>query len=81
LTTTKTGGFVYGVGNDWDNSIARTLSADQTMVHQWVDTGVGDTFWVQARAGVTGNQGSSVQLTDVSPTGDRWNFAIVEIVP
>ena len=51
------------------------------MVHQWVDTGVGDTFWVQARAGVTGNQGSSVQLTDVSPTGDRWNFAIVEIVP
>src|SRR4051812_711792 len=34
VTTTKAGSFVYGVGNDWDNAIARTVGANQTIVHQ-----------------------------------------------
>jgi hypothetical protein len=81
LTTTKAGAFVYGVGHDWDNAIPRSVSAGQTMVHEWVDTTAGDTYWVQALAGAAGNQGSRVQLADTAPTGDRWTFAIVEIVP
>jgi hypothetical protein len=81
LTTTTAGSLVYGVGHDLDDAISRSLSAGQTMVHEWVDTAVGDTFWVQALAGVTGNQGSSIELSDTAPTGDRWNFAIVEIIP
>src|SRR5262249_17378589 len=36
LTTTGTGSVVYGVGNDWDNAIARTLGANQAMVHQYL---------------------------------------------
>src|SRR6185436_234239 len=81
LTTTKGGAFVYGVGYDRDFAIARSVGAGQTMVHQWVDTTVGDTFWAQAWTGKIDNAGTSVRLFDTAPTGDRWNFASVEIVP
>jgi hypothetical protein len=50
------------------------------MVHEWVDTGAGDTFWVQSVAAAIASAGTSVKLTATSPTNDRWNFAIVEIV-
>jgi hypothetical protein len=80
LVTTNAGSLVYGVGNDWDGAGARTLGATQTMVHQWVDTGVGDTFWVQARTGAVAAAGTSVTLNDTAPTNHRWNFASVEIV-
>jgi len=80
LTTTRPRALVYGVGNDWDRAIPRSLSPGQTIVHQWVDSGVGDTFWTQA-SGVIVNAGTSVQLATAAPTQDRWNFALVEIVP
>jgi hypothetical protein len=70
---------VYGIGYDWDQASARVVGPGQMMVHQWVDTGVGDTFWVQALSGPVA-AGSLVQLNDTSPTTDRWNFAVVEIV-
>ena len=79
LVTTKTGSLVFGVGNDWDNAIARTLGANQVIQHQWVDTRVNDTFWVQTTSGPSGPAGSVVTLNDTAPTGDRWNFAAVEV--
>jgi hypothetical protein len=81
LVTTRANSLVYGVGNDWDRAVARTLGANQTMVHQVVDTTVGDTFWVQNRNGAIAAAGTSVQLNDTAPTSDRWNFVSVEIVP
>jgi beta-lactam-binding protein with PASTA domain len=81
LTTTKAGAVVYGVGNDWDNATARTLGANQTLVHQFVDTTSGDTYWVQARTGAIAAANTSVQLNDTAPTNDRWNFASVEVIP
>ncbi len=81
LTTTRAGSLVYGVGNDWDRAVARTVPADQTKVHEWVDTSVGDTFWVQARIAAVPAAGTAITLSDTAPTNDRWNFAIVEIVP
>jgi beta-lactam-binding protein with PASTA domain len=81
LVTTRANSLVYGVGNDWDRAVARTLGANQTMVHQVVDTAAGDTFWVQNRNGMVAAAGTSVQLNDTAPTNDRWNFASVEIVP
>jgi hypothetical protein len=80
LLTTKAGSLVYGVGNDWDKAIARSLGPTQVMVHQWVDSGTGDTYWVQAASGAIGPANSLVQLNDTAPTTDRWNFAIVEIL-
>ena len=81
LVTTRANALVYGVGNDWDRAVARTLGASQAMVHQVVATAVGDTFWVQSRSAAIPAAGSSVQLNDTAPTNDRWNFASVEIVP
>ena len=80
LTTTRAGSLIYGVGNDWDRAVARTVPGGQTKVHEWVDTSVGDTFWVQARIGAVPTAGTGVTLNDTAPTNDRWNFAIVEVV-
>jgi hypothetical protein len=80
LTTTTAGSLVYAVGNDWDRAVARTIGAGQLMVRQWVDTNTGDTYWLQAWATAIATP-SSVRLFDVAPTGDRWNFAAIEIAP
>jgi hypothetical protein len=80
LTTTKAGSLIYGVGNDWDNALARVIGLNQKMDNQWLDNGTGDTYWVQ-------NQtypplipaGASMTLNDSAPTNDRWNFVAVEL--
>jgi hypothetical protein len=81
VTTSAAGSWVFGVGNDWDHPIARTLGAGQTMVHQWVDTGHNNTFWVQSTTAPTPGSGTAVQLNDTAPTTDQWNFAAVEVRP
>jgi hypothetical protein len=80
LTTTKAGSLVYGVGNDWDNAIARTPGVGQVLAHQWVDTGTGDTYWVQNVVGALGAAGTVRTISDSAPTADRWNLASVEIL-
>jgi hypothetical protein len=42
------GNWVFAVGNDWDRAVARTAATGQVLVHQKVDTRVGDTYWVQS---------------------------------
>jgi beta-lactam-binding protein with PASTA domain len=81
VTTTRANAWVFGVGNDWDQATPRVVIAGQAMIHQWVDTGVGDTFWVQSSGAKISNAGTSVRLGVTSPTADRSNFAVVEIVP
>jgi hypothetical protein len=36
VTTGRAGSLVYGVGNDGDRAIARTVGSNQAIVHQWV---------------------------------------------
>jgi len=81
VTTTAVGSRVYGVGNDWDSATARTVGAGQAIVHQWVDSAVGDTFWSQCATAATTVAGSVVTLSDTAPTADRSNFVAVEIIP
>jgi len=73
------GNWVFAVGNDWDNPIARTPVSGQVLVHQKVDTQVGDTYWVQSTAAPS-PVGGIVTIQDTAPTTDRWNYAAVEIV-
>ncbi len=75
--TAAQGSLIYGVGSDWDRAIARTLPANQTMVHEYL-AAVGDTFWVQRLNGWTAAGGQTLNVT--SPTADRWNFVAVEIL-
>ena len=81
LTTTAGGSFVYAVGNDPIRKIARTPGANQTIVHQWVDTDAYQTLWVQSRNGPVATAGSVVTIDDPAPiNGGDWNLAAVEIV-
>jgi hypothetical protein len=80
LITTRSNSWVFGVGNDWDNGIGRTIGANQTMVHQYLAT-IGDTYWVQRQTSTTPTAGSTVTINDAAPTTDRYNLSICEILP
>jgi hypothetical protein len=73
------GNWVFAVGNDWDNAIARTPVTGQVLVHQRVDTQVGDTYWLQSTVAPS-TAFALVDIHDTSPTADQWNYAAVEIV-
>jgi hypothetical protein len=79
LANVAASSWVFAVGNDWDNSVARTPVSGQVLVHQRVDTVVGDTYWVQSTAAPTTATGT-VTIHDSAPTSDRWNYAAIEIV-
>ena len=79
LTTTRAGSLVVGVGNDWDNAIARTLGPNQTLVQQYLATD-GDTFWVQRTTNAVPAAGSSITINDTAPTADQYNLTICEIL-
>jgi hypothetical protein len=80
LTTTRDGSWVYGVGNDYDNAIPRTVGPNQTKVHEYLPA-VNDTYWVQSQNAPTPTAGTSVTINDTAPTTDRWNLSIVEVLP
>jgi len=73
------GNWVFAVGNDWDNPIARIPANGQVLVHQRVDTQVGDTYWVQSTTAPS-TAYALIDIHDSSPTTDEWNYAAVEIV-
>jgi hypothetical protein len=80
LTTTRSGSLIYGVGNDWNGDVSRTLGTGQTMVHEFLNPG-NDTFWVQRLTDPVPAAGTTVTLNDTAPTDHIWNFAAVEILP
>jgi hypothetical protein len=81
VTTTSAGGWVFGTGNDWDGATARTLGSGQSLRHQWVDSGSGDTFWAQSQTSSSPNAGTVVAIDDTAPTNHQWNLAAVEVLP
>jgi hypothetical protein len=46
LVTTRNNSWVFAVGNDYDNAIARTVGTGQSLVHQDLSPSQ-DTYWVQ----------------------------------
>jgi len=79
LVTTGNSSWVVGVGNDFDNAIARTVGAGQALIHQDL-TSNGDTYWVQMLGTPVAVSGTTVTINDTAPTKDRYNLAIVEIL-
>ena len=77
LTTTRNNSLVFGVGNDWDAAIARTVGTNQSLVHQYLPTV--DTFWVQRQNSVIPASGTTVSIDDSAPDSDQFNLSIVEI--
>jgi hypothetical protein len=79
LPGVSAGNWVFAVGNDWDNAIARAPVSGQVLVHQRVDTQVDDTYWVQSTVAPS-TAYDLVDIHDSSPTTDQWNYAAIEIV-
>jgi len=79
LVTTRNDSWVFGVGSDWDNAIARTLPSTQSLVNQYLAT-VGDTYWVQRQNAPTAASGTTVTISAMAPTTDRYNLTIVEVL-
>jgi hypothetical protein len=80
VTTTKANSLVYGVGNDYDNALGRTVGSGQAMVHQWVETTTGDTYWAQRITSPIATAGTRATINDTAPTSDQWNLTVVEIL-
>jgi hypothetical protein len=80
VTTTRANSWVWGVGNDWDGDTARTVGADQTLLHQYLYWG-GATLWTQRRNTTTPTVGSAVTINVSQPTSREWNMIAVEIRP
>ena len=78
LVTSRNNSLIFGVGNDWNHAIPRTVGPNQALVHQFLAP-VDDTYWVQRFVAPIPVSGTSVTLNDVAPTTDRWNLAVVEI--
>ncbi|MGE5647066.1 MAG: beta strand repeat-containing protein [Acidobacteriota bacterium] len=79
ISGVSAGNWVFAVGNDWDSAVTRVPVSGQVLVHQRVDTQIGDTYWVQSTTAPATADGL-VNIHDSSPTNDRWNYAAVEIV-
>ena len=80
LVTTRNGSWVFGVGNDYDDAIARTPGASQSIVHQSL-TALGDTYWMQKQNAPTPAAGTTVTINDTAPAADRYNLSVCEILP
>jgi hypothetical protein len=79
LVTTRNNSWVFGVGNDFDNAIARAPGPGQGLVHQFLAP-VGDTYWVQMQNAPTPATGTTVIINDTAPTTDRYNLTICEVL-
>ncbi len=80
LVTTRANSWVWGVGTDWDNAIARTPGLNQTIVHSVLHP-VDDTYWVQRQNATNPASGTNVTINCTAPAGDRYNLTIVEVLP
>jgi hypothetical protein len=79
LVTTRDNSWVFGVGSDYDNAVARGVPPGQTLVNQYLAT-IGDTYWVQRQGAPTAASGTLVTINDTSPTTDRYNLTLVEVL-
>jgi hypothetical protein len=83
LTSTRNGSWVVGVGVDFDGAVNRTAGANQTIVHQDLQSSSSgnDTFWVQMQNAPTPSSGSTVTINDTAPTQHRYDLSICEVLP
>ena len=79
LVTTRPYSWVFGVGNDWSGSTARTLGANQTSVSQFLSSTTNDTYWVQRQNVTTPFTGTTVTINDTAPTNHMYNLSVVEV--
>ena len=68
---------VWVAGDDWSHARARTPNAGQSLIDQFLDTRVDDTAWTQATTSPVPAAGTTLDVGDTAPTGDRWDLEVV----
>src|SRR5216684_3210987 len=83
LTTTRANSVVFAVGDDPTAKVARTIGANQSLVHQLLCAPSTQTctLWVQQTPKLIPASGTAVTINDTAPTADAWNLSLVEIKP
>ncbi|MGX7678095.1 Ig-like domain-containing protein [Jatrophihabitans sp. DSM 45814] len=72
---------IWAAGHNWSSARPVTAAAGQSIVHQFVDRRVGDTFWTQRVDGATDAKKHPVTLKASGPLWDFWSLTAVEIPP
>jgi Bacterial Ig domain len=80
LTPTSCGSLLWAAGDDWSHATAPVPVSGQSLVHQFLDTHVHDSFWVQ-RVDTPTLDTTPVTIKATGPVKDRWTMAAVEIPP
>ncbi len=78
LTPLGCNSLVWASGHDWTHNTVAVAATGQTLVHQFVDKRVHDSFWTQ-KVDTPTTLGTAVIVKDTAPTKDRWTLAAVEI--
>jgi Big-like domain-containing protein/fibronectin type III domain protein len=78
VVTTRNNSLVFGVGDDPSRSASRSVGQGQTLVHQFANNG--RTLWVQRITNPVALSGTAATINDTSPTGDRYNLTVCEIL-
>lgn len=80
IAQASAGSLVFGVGNDWDGAVSRSLLPGQSIVSETVNTDVGDTFWVQ-RFDDPATAAGPVTVGATAPDDHQWNLVTVTAHP
>jgi hypothetical protein len=78
LTPAGCNSLVWASGHDWTHGSAALADVGETIVHQFVDKRVHDSFWTQTVDTPT-ILGTEVIVKDTIPTKDRWTLSTVEV--
>jgi hypothetical protein len=80
LIPSTCGSLIWAAGNDWTNDTVPVAAGGQGIVHKFIDTRVGDSFWTQDMTTPT-QPNTILTIADSGPTTDRWGLAAVEVPP
>jgi len=80
LTTTRNNSLVLGIGYDGSNNTGRTLGANQTLIHQFLDTNPVTIGWAQRQQAPTPLSGTVVTINDTAPNNEKFDLSIVEVL-
>jgi peptidase C25-like protein len=81
VTTTRNNSDVVGVGTDTQSAATRTVPAPQVSAHEYLAPN-GATYWMQGyMPGSFPTAGTVATINDTAPTTDRYNLAVIEVVP
>jgi hypothetical protein len=77
LKTTHIDAWVIAMGDNWAHAVTPTPVTGQYLVSRVTDST--DTFWAQATTPLVATAGTSVTISDTTPTTNPWDLFVLEV--